>query len=125
VSDRVVSLGALPPAQIPLALAACDVGVLPGSNEYGQPMKLLEYAAAGLATVAPDLPPVRQLVVDGRTGLLFPPGDVDGLAGAIGRLLNDEALRHRLGTAARRRVAGNGDWRERGRELAAVAERVA
>jgi glycosyltransferase involved in cell wall biosynthesis len=125
LADRVVALGALPPAEVPLVLAACDVGVLPGTNEYGQPMKLLEYAAAGLATVAPDLPPVRELLADGLDGLLFTPGDADDLARALECLLESNALRQRLGSAARCRIAASANWSERGRELAAVAERVA
>jgi hypothetical protein len=102
-------------------LAACDIGVLPESNEYGQPMKLLEYAAAGLAIVAPDLPPVRAIIDDGVTGLLFPPGDVTGLTRALDRLLRDRAMRTRLGTQARSRIAAAAGWDQRGRELTGTA----
>jgi glycosyltransferase involved in cell wall biosynthesis len=124
VAEHVIALGSRPPAQIPLVLAACDIGVLPGTNDYGQPMKLLEYAAAGLATVAPDLPPVRALIDDGSTGLLFAPGDVDMLRRAVRHLLEDGALRNRLASAARRRVAANAGWTERGRDLIAASAHI-
>jgi len=41
-----------------------------------------------------------ELVVDGETGLLVPPADVDALAGALARLLSDASLRAQLGNAA-------------------------
>lgn len=124
LGDMVTSLGPLPPAEIPGVLAACDVGVLPASNDYGQPMKLLEYAAAGLAIVAPDLPPVRALIEHERTGLLFPQGDAGALARALARLLADSSLRRRLGESARHHLAAGASWRERGRELALAAQAV-
>jgi glycosyltransferase involved in cell wall biosynthesis len=124
ICDRIVTCGRLQQYRIPPMLAACDIGVLPESNEYGQPMKLLEYAAAGLAIVAPDLPPVRAIIDDGVTGLLFPPGDVTGLTRALDRLLRDGGMRTRLGTQARSRVAAAAGWDQRGRELAGTAARI-
>jgi glycosyltransferase involved in cell wall biosynthesis len=124
VAEHVLALGSRPPAQIPHALAACDIGVLPGSNDYGQPMKLLEYAAAGLAMVGPDLPPVRALIDDERTGLLFAPGNTDMLRRALGRLLSDATLRNRLASAARCRVAASAAWTERARELISASAHI-
>jgi glycosyltransferase involved in cell wall biosynthesis len=109
ISDRVTFTGSQPAWQIPEFLAACDIGVLPGSNEYGQPMKLVEYAASGLASVAPNLPPVREVLEDDRTGLLFSPGDATGLSRALERLLADPRLRARLGQAAGK-SARDHDW---------------
>jgi glycosyltransferase involved in cell wall biosynthesis len=100
IAGRVSAPGALPHSEVAAALAACDIGVLPGSNDYGQPMKLAEYAAAGLPAVAPDLPPVREVLLDGKTGLLFTPGDAHGLSDALTRLAKDPRLRARLGDAA-------------------------
>jgi glycosyltransferase involved in cell wall biosynthesis len=124
VRERIVSFGCLQQDRIPPMLAACDIGVLPDSNEYGQPMKLLEYAAAGLAIVAPDLPPVRAIIEDGVTGLLFPPGDVTRLTSTIQRLLHDGDTRTRLGAAARSRIAAAAEWAHRGRDLAGTAARL-
>ena len=42
-------------------------------------------------------------MADGETGLLVPPGEVEPLAGALGRLLGDPELRRRMGEAGRRR----------------------
>jgi glycosyltransferase involved in cell wall biosynthesis len=117
LGPHVTDVGAVHPSEVPALVAACDVGALPASNDYGHPMKLLEYAAAGLPAVAPDLPPVREFVRDGVTGLLFPPGNALALSQALARLVSDESLRRRLGARARAEVADSASWRERARLL--------
>jgi glycosyltransferase involved in cell wall biosynthesis len=114
--DRVTAPGAVPPDQLPAWVVACDIGVVPASNDYGHPMKLMEYAAAGLPAVAPDLAPVREVVEDGVTGLLFPPDDVRALSLTLRRLIRDPGMRRAMGARARR-VAENGSWRARARQL--------
>jgi glycosyltransferase involved in cell wall biosynthesis len=65
----------------------------------------LEAAAAGKATIASDIGGLKDIVVDGETGILVAPGDRPALAGAMQRLIADEDLRQRLGAAARQRAA--------------------
>jgi glycosyltransferase involved in cell wall biosynthesis len=117
VADRVTWLGARRAEDVPRLVSAFDVGALPATNAYGHPMKLVEHAAAGVASVAPDLPPVREVLEHEVTGLLFPPGDVSALARALGRLVDDAALRRRLGAAAHETIAAGADWRDRARAL--------
>jgi glycosyltransferase involved in cell wall biosynthesis len=117
LGPHLTDVGAVDPSKLPALVSACDVGALPASNDYGQPMKLLEYAAAGLPTVAPDLAPVREVVRDGVTGLLFPPGNAPALSRALARLVGDESLRQRLGARARGEMAESASWRERARLL--------
>lgn len=62
----------------------------------GVPQVLIEALAAGCAVVATDVGGVREVVEDGRTGLLVPPGRPDALAAALRRLLDDADLRTRL-----------------------------
>ncbi len=76
--------------------AAADIFVLPSLWE-GMANALLEAAAAGLAVVATSVEGSREVVDAGRTGLLVPPADPSALADAIGRLVEDGALRRRLG----------------------------
>jgi hypothetical protein len=61
-----------------------------------------------VATTGGALPEV--VGTDGETGLLVPPNDPGALAGAIARLLDDPALRTRLGEAGRERVLGRFTW---------------
>jgi glycosyltransferase involved in cell wall biosynthesis len=65
----------------------------------------LEAMAAARPVVASRLPELAEAVDDGETGLLVPPGDKAALARQTRRLLDDPALRQRLGEAGRRRAA--------------------
>jgi glycosyltransferase involved in cell wall biosynthesis len=88
---------------MPRLLAALDVYVSPSITEaFG--MGLLEAGAAGVPVVATNVGGVPEVVLDGRTGLLVPPGDSAALAGAIAMVLRDRALGERLGSAGRERV---------------------
>lgn len=84
-------------------LAASDLFVLPSLWE-GLPMALLEAMASGLPTVATRVAGSGQVVVDGESGLLVPPGDVERLRAAIGFVLDDPHRARRMGQAARDRV---------------------
>jgi glycosyltransferase involved in cell wall biosynthesis len=65
----------------------------------------LEAMAAGRPVIASRLAELAEVVADGETGLLVPPGDKAALARQTRRLLDDPALRQRLGEAGRRRAA--------------------
>ncbi len=77
--------------------------VLPSWIE-GLPLVVLEAMAAGVPVVATSVGGTPEAVVDGETGLLVPPRDVDALAGAIDALLSDPERAQRLGAAGRRRA---------------------
>ena len=89
-------------------LAGADLFVLSSRSE-GLPLSILEAMAAGLPVVASSVGGVPELVVEGETGLLVPPGDPHALAAAMERLLDDPALRRRLGAAGRTRVSEHFD----------------
>jgi glycosyltransferase involved in cell wall biosynthesis len=84
-------------------LPAFDVFAL-SSRFEGLPIALLEAMASGVAPVATTVGGIPEVVTDGRDGLLVPPGDVDALAGALARLVADDALRARIGDQARSRA---------------------
>lgn len=71
------------------------------SPKEGWGISNLEAAACGTPTVASDSPGLRDSVVDGETGFLVPHGDVVALAARLRLLLQDEAVRERMGRAAR------------------------
>ena len=72
------------------------------------PMSLLEGMAAGRPIVAHDIDGTRQLILSGVEGFLVPVGDPGAYAAALARLFCDEALRRRMGQAARRRAEAYG-----------------
>jgi glycosyltransferase involved in cell wall biosynthesis len=69
----------------------------------GVPRTLIESAAAGRPIITTDMPGCRDVVRDGKEGLLVPAGDIEAAALAIARLAGDSALRLRLGAAAHAR----------------------
>ena len=72
--------------------------VLPSYVE-GMPNSVIEAMAAGLPVVATEVGAVRDAVVDGVSGFVVPPRDVEGLTEALRRLLVDRELRQRMGHA--------------------------
>jgi phosphatidylinositol alpha 1,6-mannosyltransferase len=85
--------------------ASLDVFVHTGPFEtFGQTVQ--EAAASGLPVIAPAAGGPLDLVAEGVTGYLVPPGDPGALAAAVGRLGGDPERRTRFGEAARRRVLG-------------------
>ncbi|HEY7514757.1 MAG TPA: glycosyltransferase, partial [Vicinamibacteria bacterium] len=85
-------------------LARATVAVLPSLRREGMPTALLEAMGAGVPVVASRVGGVSEIVEDGRTGLLVPPGDAPALARTIGLLLDDPSLRRALARSARRYV---------------------
>jgi glycosyltransferase involved in cell wall biosynthesis len=101
VGDRVLFTGLR--SDVPALLAAADVSVMPSLSEALSNV-LLESMAAGAPTVATRVGGTPEALTDGETGLLVPPGQVQPLAAAISRLLDDSALAAHLGRAARQFV---------------------
>ena len=85
---------------IPSVWARSNVAVLPSHRE-GLPKTLLEAAACGVPMIATDVPGCREVVIDGRNGLLVPPRDACALAAAIERLVSEPATRREMGRVAR------------------------
>lgn len=99
LSTRLLALGEVPPEQLPAHVLACDGALIPAINAYASPLKLFDSLAAGVPTVAPDQPNLRENLQHGRNGLLFTPGSVDALAAALGELVGNRAYAQALGRA--------------------------
>jgi len=83
-------------------LAAHDLFVLPTSRD-AFPLVLLEAMQHGLPVVTTTVGAIPEIVLDGETGFLVPPGDVAALADRLEQLATDPGLRRRLGAAGRER----------------------
>ncbi len=88
-----------------------DVLALPSTHKEGLPNVLLEALAMGVPVVSSRLAGTPEVVVEGVTGLLLEPGDVDGLADALHALAADDDARSRMGAAGQRLMQDNFDKR--------------
>jgi N-acetyl-alpha-D-glucosaminyl L-malate synthase BshA len=88
-------------ADLPALLLGADVFLLPSEVEsFG--LAALEALSCGVPVVASAVGGLPEVIADGEVGYLRPVGDVAAMAEAVGRLLDDEPLRRRMATAARR-----------------------
>jgi glycosyltransferase involved in cell wall biosynthesis len=88
---------------IPEILASFDIFVLPSRSE-GFGRVNLEAMAMGKPVVSTNVGGIPEVVLDGVTGILVPPGNSKSLSHAIMRLLNDPRLRASMGRKGRKRV---------------------
>ncbi|MCW3064143.1 MAG: glycosyl transferase group 1, partial [Solirubrobacterales bacterium] len=122
VGDRVELRGQLPPEEARAVARAAAVFVLPSVDEaFG--VAYVEAMAGGVPAVGcvgEDGP--AEIAGAGGGILLVPPGDVEALAGEVGRLLEDDEWRRELGAAARANVAESFTWERCGRDTVAAYE---
>ena len=120
LAGRVTLTGKVAHDEVPAHLAAMDFTVapyMPQDDFYFSPLKVVESLASGRPVVAPKIGQLALLIADGETGLLYPPGDFEALVGCLLRLLDDAALRHRLGAAGALQAQRCWNW-------SAVAARI-
>lgn len=111
-----IELGHVPARELPLLLAAADVGVAPNRARAGDwfcPLKIAEYQAAGLAVVATAGIGGHAPLDHDVTGLLVRDGDAKALHVALERLCDDPALRARLAAAGQLRALARHTWEHR------------
>jgi len=100
----VIVVPRVPHPQVLASWRAAEVGVVP--SRWAEPFGLVavEAMACGTPVVASDTGGLHDIVADGRSGRLVPPGDAEALARALAELLADESLRRQLGEAALERA---------------------
>jgi glycosyltransferase involved in cell wall biosynthesis len=131
LEGRVVLRGALPRDETLALLGRANVAVLasvPSSSEGedGIPVALMEAMALATPAVGTALSGIPELIRDGATGLVVPPGDAPALAAALRALLEDPALTRRLGEAGRETIRAEYDPKRvfaRAAEILAAAAR--
>ncbi len=96
-------------AEMALLLNAADI-LLNSPDIDNMPLSLIEAQAAGLPIVSTSTGGIPYIVQDGETGLLVPPGDVEGMARASLRLLTEPGLALRLARAARASCIAQFTW---------------
>lgn len=131
VAERVNFLGRVDRADLPLLYSAADLFVMVARERRescdveGFGIVFIEAAACGTPSIGGKSGGIEDAVVDGETGLLVDPLDVDAVAAGIARLLSDDAMRRRFGDRARDRAVGRFSWTGFAQQVAEILEEVA
>jgi glycosyltransferase involved in cell wall biosynthesis len=119
LSGAVELVGWLEHDKLPAFLQEIDVFALPSTWE-GFGVAAAEASACGLPVVATDVYGIPDVVRPNVTGLLVPPKDPAALAKALGRLIDNPALRSQFGRAGREYVASHYDWRDNAKQMESI-----
>lgn len=107
--------GALPHAEVARRMQTCGLFIMPAvraesGDQEGFGLVITEALACGCTVVASDLPPIRDIIIDGETGIMAEPGNSSELARKMEQLLRDPARSAELGNRGRKHVENNFDW---------------
>lgn len=124
LDDIVTTVSGVSDEELARLYGEAEVAVVPSLYE-GFSLPAIEAMSCGVPVVATTGGALPEVVgTDGETGLLVTPDDPEALKVAIGRLLDDEALRERLGAAGRARVISRFTWQVTAKGTAACYEAI-
>ena len=114
IAARIDWRGAQPSTRVQEAYDEADLFALASriaadGDRDGLPNVLMEAQSAGIPCVSTQVSAIPELIIDGLTGLLVPPGDTNALCAELERLITDPELRRSLGGAGRKRVRADFD----------------
>ena len=125
IRHRVSFTGVIAREDVARYVAAFDIALQPAVVEYASPLKLFEYLALGKAIIGPAQPNLMEILTDGQNAVLFDPKAADGMAGAIGKLTSDAALRQRVGENAKKTISDKQlTWRENALRAVELFKRI-
>lgn len=120
--------GGVPHAEVERYYSLVDIAPFPRLPlqvcELVSPLKPFEAMAMGKAVIASDVRALAEIVTDGVNGLLHTKGSSDDLVRALRVLLDDPALRQRLGADARAWVVAERDWRTLAGRVTTIYDRL-
>lgn len=124
LGDQVILTGRVPHDQVPGLLAAMDMAILPSAGDYTSPVKLFEFMASGVPPIAPDFQPIREVLQEGKTGWMFPAGDLSAAVDAVLLRSQDLAQLQAVGQDARAYIAAERQWRHNVEQLGEFYQQI-
>lgn len=102
--DRIIMTGFVDEAQLEEWKSKLWVGVMPGSNWYGSPLKLFEYAESGIPFIAPSTPSIKELFSESEVLFVEPEKEIDSLARHLITILTNDNVRTDLQTQSSKKM---------------------
>jgi len=110
LDERVFFTGSVPHSDVFHYIQIMDICCMMNSNWYGSPVKIFEYGLMNKAVIAPDVAPVRDVMVHEEDGLLVK-NSLDEIHYNLQRLISDNDLRERLAKSWNKKVLKNYTWK--------------
>jgi len=128
LEKSVTFTGLLSHEDIPDVIRRFDIALAPYPHLdhvfYFSPLKLFEYMACGIPVVAAAVGQIADVLTHGKTGLMYPPGDLEQLTGHCAKLLRNPRLRKTLGSAAAKSVFNKFTWDRNVERIIALAKNL-
>ncbi len=116
LADKLIMPGRIPHEQVEAHYSLIDIAPFPRKpqpvTEMVSPMKPLEALAMEKVVVASSVRALREMIIDGETGLIFEKGNIQSLSDKLEMLIADDAMRNRLGKAGRQWVEDERTWKK-------------
>lgn len=125
IEDKVIFAGRIPNKELPKYYAATDVFVLPSVSRleaFG--IVTMEAMASGVPVVVSDIPGVREVITEGRHGMLAEPMNSKDLAGKIRTILENPDMAERMGKLGRQRIEDKFTWQTVAQNIEEVYEEL-
>ncbi len=126
--SRVTYLNIIPHQETFRWYSSAHAGIIPSlpvlGYEFALPVKMFEFMAAGLPVIAPDFPPIREIIDESNAGVVFQPGDVNSLIQAINYLASHPKQARAMGENGARAAARKYNWEEEEKKLLKIYERL-
>lgn len=128
IEKHVIFAGRVPFQQVRNYYSIMDIFPFPripsDVSQLVTPLKPYEAMAMRKTVLVSNLAALREMVIDGDTGLYFRPGDIDDLAEKLNYLISDESARWGLASRGREWVVKNRDWRDISKQYRSVYEQL-
>ena len=123
ISNFVTFTGKIPNHMVVSQLHSFDVFVVPSLSEsFG--VSAIEASACSIPVIASNIGGLPEVVINGKTGYLVPPGDAESIAEKIIKLIEEPSLRQRLGKGGRKYVLENYEWNSCAKKMEEIYERI-